>query len=113
MQLINVSSGQEFDGNQFLQHLAGEISDRFSSNLEIAHLKMTLIPSEGLGDIASINLVRNDLMPELSEPAGIRFKRAAGHQYPCGSASTHLDAITRQCLSSSAAAMNLRLKLSI
>ncbi len=33
---------------------------------EVAHLKMTLSPNEGLGEIAVINLVRNDFVPELS-----------------------------------------------
>ena len=33
---------------------------------EIAHLKMTLSPDAGLGDIAVINLVRSDFVPELS-----------------------------------------------
>ncbi|MEO8350166.1 MAG: GTP-binding protein, partial [Chthoniobacteraceae bacterium] len=33
---------------------------------EIAHLKMTLSPDTGLGDVAVINLVRNDFVPELS-----------------------------------------------
>ena len=34
---------------------------------EIAHLKMTLSPDAGLGgDVAIINLVRNDFVPELS-----------------------------------------------
>ncbi len=33
---------------------------------EIAHLKMTLSPETGLGDVAVINLVRNDFVPELS-----------------------------------------------
>ena len=35
---------------------------------EIAHLKMTLEPEDaGLGDLAVINLVRNDYVPELSQ----------------------------------------------
>ena len=36
-------------------------------NAEVAHLKMTLNPDEGLGDLAVINLVRNDFVPELSQ----------------------------------------------
>jgi len=32
---------------------------------EVAHLKMTLSPDVSLGDIAVINLVRNDVVPEL------------------------------------------------
>ena len=110
---VNVSSGQEFDGNQFLQHLAGEIQRQVQQhNLEIAHLKITLIPSEGLGDIASINLVRNDLMPELSEQLQDPLQKGQlVINIRAESASTHLDAITRQCLSSSAAAMNLQTEI--
>ncbi|MEM7357166.1 MAG: cobalamin biosynthesis protein P47K, partial [Acidobacteriota bacterium] len=37
------------------------------SGAEVAHLKMTLAPSSGPGDLALINLVDRDLVPELSE----------------------------------------------
>ena len=56
-----------FDANQFLKQLAGEIQCRLQAqDAEVAHLKMTLSPDAGLGDIAAVNLVRNDFVPELS-----------------------------------------------
>lgn len=65
---INLSSEQEFDGNEFTFQLANTLHHYLKiENLEIAHLKMTLTPDEGLGDIATVNLVRNDFTPELSE----------------------------------------------
>ena len=40
--------------------------ERRLAGSEIAHLKMTLSPDGGLGDIAAIHLVRSDFVPELS-----------------------------------------------
>ena len=37
-----------------------------SANGEVAHLKMTFSPDAGLNDIAVVNLVRSDFVPELS-----------------------------------------------
>ena len=56
-----------FDGNVVLSFLARRIQELLNKeHAEVAHLKMTLSPNEGLGDIAVINLVRNDFVPELS-----------------------------------------------
>jgi Ni2+-binding GTPase involved in maturation of urease and hydrogenase len=50
-------TGNEFDGNALLVRLAGELRQRLTARgVEIAHLKMTLIPDEG-PDMASISLV--------------------------------------------------------
>jgi Ni2+-binding GTPase involved in maturation of urease and hydrogenase len=54
-----------FEANQALELLAAGIQHRLPG-VEIAHLKMTFSPDDGLGDIAVINLVRSDLVPELS-----------------------------------------------
>jgi G3E family GTPase len=65
----------EFDANQLLQTLAAEIQQRLqTATAEIAHLKMTYSPDAGLGDIAVVNLVRNDYVPELA----IRLDQPAG-----------------------------------
>jgi G3E family GTPase len=65
---VQISSGEEFDGNATLRALAGRIQELLNAeHVEVAHLKMTLSPDEGLGDIAVINLVRNDFVPELSQ----------------------------------------------
>ena len=51
-----------------LERLAGAIQERLrSADAEVAHLKMTFSPDGGLGDIAVVNLVRNDYVPEVSQ----------------------------------------------
>ncbi len=57
--------GAGFDSCLALETLAKDIQSRLDGS-EIAHLKMTLSPDTGLGDIAVINLVRSDFVPELS-----------------------------------------------
>lgn len=55
-----LTSADPFDGNAFLQALAGRIQqDLAESGVEIAHLKMTLAPDEG-HDLAVLNLVRTE-----------------------------------------------------
>jgi len=57
----------EFDANGFLRAFAAEIQSRLqTAGAEIAHLKMTFSPDAGLGDIAVVNLVRSDFVPELA-----------------------------------------------
>jgi G3E family GTPase len=65
---VQLSSTSGFDSEGFLQRLAGEIQNRLRArNAEVAHLKMTLSPEHGLlGEIAVVNLVRSDFVPELS-----------------------------------------------
>jgi G3E family GTPase len=64
---VQMSSTQEFDGNAILRALARRIQALLrAEHAEVAHLKMTLSPDEGLSDIAVVNLVRNDFVPELS-----------------------------------------------
>lgn len=58
---------EEFDPNQLLGELATLMQTELSQQAcEVAHLKMTINPEGGFGDIAGINVVRNDLVPELS-----------------------------------------------
>jgi len=64
---VALGAGTAFDGNAVLQFLARRMRELLNAQrAEIAHLKMTLSPDEGLGDIAVINVVRNDFVPELS-----------------------------------------------
>lgn len=64
---VEVASPNGFDANAVLRELAVRIQTRLNHEAaEVAHLKMTLSPHKGLGDIAAINLVRNDFIPELS-----------------------------------------------
>ncbi len=64
-------AGGEFDGNETVHALCQSLQSRLASaGAEVAHLKMTLSPEEGLSDLAVINLVRNDHVPELSQALG-------------------------------------------
>lgn len=65
---VDLSAAEEFDGNQYVEDLAADIHQRLNGlSVEVAHLKMTLTPNVGLGDIATVNLVRNDFVPEIAE----------------------------------------------
>jgi len=65
---VRLSATEAFDSDQFLRKLAEEIQAKLrAEQAEVAHLKMTLSPDEALaGEIAVVNLVRNDFVPELS-----------------------------------------------
>lgn len=62
---MHLDSTAGFDSETVLTALARGMQSRLDGS-EIAHLKMTLSPDGGLGDIAAINLVRSDFVPELS-----------------------------------------------
>jgi len=66
---VILSNQKSFDGNQVIRDLANTMSRLLAEGgAEVAHLKMTLEPDDaGLGDLAVINLVRNDFVPELSQ----------------------------------------------
>jgi G3E family GTPase len=64
---VQLAARQPFDANRFLNGLAVAIQNELRvKRVEIAHLKMTLSPEGGLGEIAVVNLVRSDFVPELS-----------------------------------------------
>ena len=55
-----LSASSPFDGNLFLQRLAGAVRDQLAAaSIEIAHFKMTLAPDTG-NDLGVLNLVRTD-----------------------------------------------------
>ena len=62
---VQLASPAGFDSEPVLRAIANAVHRRLAG-AEIAHLKMTLSPDSGLGDIAAINLVRSDFVPELS-----------------------------------------------
>ena len=62
---VGVTSASAFDPNVLLRGVAASICQQLGS-AEIAHLKITFTPDEGLGDIAAVSLVRSDFIPELS-----------------------------------------------
>ena len=65
---VALEAATPFDAERVLTALARDIQDRLrAQRAEIAHLKMTYSPDETLaGEIAVVNLVRNDFVPELS-----------------------------------------------
>jgi hypothetical protein len=64
---LNLSTAAPIDGNELLRSLAGSIRGKLqAADAEIAHLKMTLSPGDAVGDIAVLNVVRNDQAGELS-----------------------------------------------
>jgi len=55
------------DANEFLRQLAETVRRKLiTTGGEVAHFKMTLEPEGGLGELAVLNLVRNDYISELS-----------------------------------------------
>ena len=72
---VTLKAEDEFEANEFLKDLAADIQARLQNEqAEVAHLKMTYSPDDGIaGEIASVNLVRNDNVPEsgmtLDEPS--------------------------------------------
>jgi hypothetical protein len=64
---VQLAAAEAFDGDSFLKELASEVQKRLrAGKAEVAHLKMTLSPDSGLGEVGVVNLVRNDFVPELS-----------------------------------------------
>jgi G3E family GTPase len=65
---VQLAAKRAFDSGKFLTALAGAIQKRLQARkAEVAHLKMTLSPDASVtGEIAAVNLVRNDFVPELS-----------------------------------------------
>ena len=62
----DLSSASDFDGNSLLTKLAGRLQERLTTlGIEIAHLKMTLVPREGEG-LAAISLTRMDMEPQMT-----------------------------------------------
>jgi G3E family GTPase len=56
------------DGNQLVERLCAAIqAGLVATQAEIAHLKMTLSPEDGSGEIATINLVQSDRQGELAQ----------------------------------------------
>lgn len=65
---VQLAAQTAFDSEAFLKTLAAEMQNRLQNRqAEVAHLKMTLSPTGSIfGEIAVVNLVRNDFVPELS-----------------------------------------------
>lgn len=66
---VGLEAGTAFDANAFMHRLAEKIHSRLNEQgAEVAHLKATLSPEDNVtGEIAVVNLVRNDFVPELAQ----------------------------------------------
>ncbi len=65
---VAVAAAEEFDVGALLRELCAGVQQRLAACAgEVAHLKMTYSPEESIGgEVAVVNLVRSDLVPELS-----------------------------------------------
>ncbi len=65
---VRLQAATAFDAENVITRLARAIQEHLKvQHAEVAHLKMTYSPDEALaGEIAAVNLVRNDFVPELS-----------------------------------------------
>ncbi len=66
---IDLDVSDEIDAGPLLDELARELHEHLNEDgAEVAHLKMTLSPTNALaGEVAVINLVRSDYLPELCQ----------------------------------------------
>jgi G3E family GTPase len=65
---VRLAAVKALDGNKVLRDLAAEIQRSLNTvGAEVAHLKMTLDADNELDDLAVVNLVRNDFVPELAQ----------------------------------------------
>lgn len=63
---VAINAPQDVDGNRLVMHLMNTVH-RGLGGAEVAHLKMTLSPEDGSGEIATANLVAGDRTPELAQ----------------------------------------------
>jgi G3E family GTPase len=75
---VDLSAGDGVDADALLKDLAQEVHDRLRTRgAEVAHFKMTLSSDDALsGEVAIINLVRNDYVPELCQMLDDEVSRA-------------------------------------
>jgi G3E family GTPase len=65
---LRLKAADPVDGNKLVRDLADRVQAQLNKDgAEVAHLKMTLDSDSALGDLAVINLVRNDFVAELSQ----------------------------------------------
>ena len=65
---VRLQSAAELDGNELIVELTAILQQQVTDlDSEIAHLKLTLSTQSGLEALASVNVVRHDLVPELGQ----------------------------------------------
>jgi len=74
---FRLQASQPVDANTLIAELSGAIQTGLqAAGAEVAHLKMTLEPRTAIPELAVINLVRNDFVPELSQRLAEPFLQA-------------------------------------
>jgi hypothetical protein len=63
---VAIEAARELDGNALVMAMMDKVH-RGLSGAEVAHLKMTLSPEDGSGEIATANLVAGDRVAELAQ----------------------------------------------
>ena len=65
---LTLQADEEVDGNRLLFDIACSVQERLvEKGREVAHLKMTLAPDDGSGELAVVNLTRSDARPESAQ----------------------------------------------
>lgn len=65
---VDIRATALFDGDAWLASLAKAVQQRLDAQaIEVAHFKMTLEPRDGSGELAVLNLVGTDYVPELAQ----------------------------------------------
>ena len=74
---VQIQLSSETDAVSFLSDWCESIRQQaIGSEVEIAHLKMTLSPQDGSGEVATVNLVRSDFVPEAAQNLMDPFTKA-------------------------------------
>ncbi|MCB1224215.1 MAG: cobalamin biosynthesis protein P47K, partial [Verrucomicrobiales bacterium] len=75
---VDVTATEGVEADDLLKRLAEEVQARLQArDAEVAHFKMTLSSADSLaGEVAIVNLVRNDYVPELSQLLDDEVSRA-------------------------------------
>lgn len=93
---LRLESRRELDGNAWLHDLAARFQERLMAlGAEVAHLKMTLAPSGAMKDLALVNLVNLDFVPEVGERLQAPLRQG---QLVINLRAEAAPAVLRQCL---------------
>lgn len=72
---VRLDTSEPIDGESWMMDLADRIAADLPDDAEIAHLKMTLVADDHAGAVAVLNVVRNDLVAELSQALPEKLRR--------------------------------------
>lgn len=74
---LSFASPSPVDGNALLVSLAGALHERMrSARATVAHLKLTLAATSGPAQVAALNIVRDDVLPEFGAQLSEKISEA-------------------------------------